>query len=150
MPHLVCNSLRSSRHGWRRAVFLSFMPLALAVGPGAAQTDSSAARPDSSVNHRPLFSTRDAIVAAGFIGGTIAAFPLDKRIAHRLENPSTQANRFLRRAATGFEVIASPGAYIIGGSMYAVGRLGHFGRVADLGLHGTEAVLVGDAVTGLL
>jgi len=49
---------------------------------------------------------------------------------------------FCVAAATGFEVIASPGAYIIGGSMYAVGRLGQFCRVADLGLHGTEAVLV--------
>lgn len=77
-------------------------------------------------------------------------FPLDQRIAHRLENPGTQANRFFHHAATGFEVIASPGAYVIGGSLYLVGRLGNFGRVADLGLHGTEAVLVGDVVTGAL
>jgi membrane-associated phospholipid phosphatase len=106
--------------------------------------------PDSAASSRPLFGARDAIVAASFVGLTVAMFPVDQRIARRLENPGTQANRFFHRAATGFEVIASPGAYIIGGSLYAVGRVGRFERVADLGLHGTEAVLVGDIVTGAL
>ena len=105
---------------------------------------------DSASKSKPLFTIRDAIVAAGFAGLTVAMFPLDQHIAHRLENPSTQANRFFHHAATGFEVIASPGAYVIGGSLYAIGRLGNFGRVADLGLHGTLAVLVGDGVTGAL
>jgi membrane-associated phospholipid phosphatase len=151
MPSLVRKPSRPVRARWRRAVFLSFMPLVLTVQAGGAQASSSPpTRPDSSANHRPLFSTRDAVIAVGFIAATIAAFPLDKHIAHRLEDPGTQANRFLNRAATGFEVIASPGAYIIGGSLYAVGRVGKFDRVADLGLHGTEAVLVGESLTRLL
>jgi membrane-associated phospholipid phosphatase len=117
--------------------------------PVGAQSVATAPRPDSS-RARPLFGARDAIVAATFTGATILAFPVDKRIARHLENQGAQANKFFNNAAKGFEEIASPGAYIIGGSMYAVGRLGNFGRLADLGLHGTEAVLVGDALTGVL
>ncbi|MEO6878348.1 MAG: phosphatase PAP2 family protein, partial [Gemmatimonadaceae bacterium] len=119
----------------------------LAAQPAAAKQTSTA---DSATEHRPLFDARDAEIAAVFAGATVAAFPLDKRIAHHLENQGAQANKFFDHAATGFELIASPGAYVIGGSLYAVGRLGHFEHVADLGLHGTEAVLLGDAVTGVL
>ena len=49
-----------------------------------------------------------------------------------------------------FRLTAVPGALVIGGSMYVVGRLAHVERVADLGLHGTEALLVGSAVGGLV
>ncbi len=122
--------------------------LALASTAGAQIVTPHVA--DSAASSRPLFSGRDAIVAVGFAGLTVAMFPIDQHIAHRLVDPSTQENRFFHHAATGVELIASPGAYVIGGGLYAVGRLAGFGRVADLGLHGTEAVLVGDVVTGAL
>ena len=79
---------------------------------GRAQGWSSPPPPaaDSAARSRPLFTLRDAIVAAGFAGLTVAMFPLDQHIARRLENPGTQANHFFHHAATGFEVIASPGA----------------------------------------
>jgi len=131
----------------RRFALLISQILLLSSVSGA---QSSAPPADSAARSRPLFSARDAIVAVGFAGLTVAMFPVDQRIANRLENPSAQADRFFHHAATGFELIASPGAYVIGASMYAVGRLGGFGRVADLGLHGTEAVLVSDVVTGAL
>ena len=98
----------------------------------------------------PLFTLRDAVVAAGFVGATVALFPVDERVAKQLQNENTQTNRFLKNASNGFELIAVPGAFIIGGSLYAVGRFGHHERLADLGLHGTEAVLVGTVMTGLL
>jgi membrane-associated phospholipid phosphatase len=46
--------------------------------------------------------------------------------------------------------IADPGALIIGVSLYGVGRLAHWREVADLGLHGTEAVAVSGALTALV
>ena len=128
--------------------------LALAISalviPSVASAQTTAGSADSAAKAKPLLSRRDAIVAAGFAGLTVAMFPVDQRIARRLENPGTQANRFLHHAATGFELIASPGAYVIGGSMFAVGRLAGFDRMADLGVHGIEAVLVADVVTGAL
>ena len=134
-----------------RILFSIVLSSAIAVGAGA-QTDASMSRApaDSSAKPTPLFTTHDAILGAAFAGATIVAFPLDKRIANGLENSATRTNKFLDHAATGFELIASPGAYVIGGSLYAIGRLGHFERAADLGLHGTEAVLAADAVTGVL
>jgi membrane-associated phospholipid phosphatase len=104
------------------------------------------------VSTEPLFTRRDLLYAAGFTAATVAMFPLDKRIAGNLQREGTQANRFLREVATSFRLSAQPGALIIGGSLYAVGRVGRFERVADLGLHGTEAILfatvVGNVVKG--
>ena len=105
------------------------------------------ARADSAKVPAPLFTTKDAVAATLFGIGLVAMFPLDERLAKHLTNPGAQANKFFKNASTGVEWIASPGAYVIGGSLYAVGRLGHFERIADLGWHGTEAVFVADAVT---
>ena len=98
----------------------------------------------------PLFTSRDAWIAGGFVVGTIALFPLDKHIAENLQDKHNQGNRFFHHQATNVRLIAQPGALIIGGSMYAVGRLAHVERMADLGLHGTEAIVVGTVVTGVL
>jgi membrane-associated phospholipid phosphatase len=102
------------------------------------------------VSSAPLFTRRDAWAAAAFLAGTAAMWPLDERFAKRLQTPNTQENRFFKDAATGVEAIAAPGAYIIGGSLYAVGRLSGNRHMADLGWHGTEAVLVGTGAFGLL
>ncbi|MEJ7810500.1 MAG: phosphatase PAP2 family protein [Gemmatimonadaceae bacterium] len=102
------------------------------------------------VSHGPLFVPRDAYIAAGFVLGTVALAPLDREYAKRLQRPNTQENRFFRDAASGFRVMGGPGALLVGVSMYGVGRLAGFERLADLGLHGTEAIIVSGAVTGLI
>lgn len=97
-----------------------------------------------------LFTSRDAALAAGFVGLTFAMFPLDRQFAERLQNPTNQENRFFERSATGVEYIASPGSYVIGAGLYAIGRVGGFKDVADLGWHGTEAVLIASALTNVM
>ncbi len=108
------------------------------------------AKADSAKTPAPLFTKKDFLVAGGFTVGMVAMFPFDERLAKHLTNHGAQANNFFKNASTGVEWIASPGSYVIGGTMYAVGRLGHFDRVADLGWHGTEAVLVADVLTYML
>lgn len=140
---------------WRLALVV-----AVAAGfaaPGrvaiAAQEPSAAPPPrDTTRNtHRaPLFTQKDAYIAGGFVLATIIAFPIDREAALELQDPGTQANRFFKHASTGVELIASPGAYLIGGSLYGIGRVARLERLADLGWHGTEAVLIGDAVTNIL
>src|SRR5437764_1577935 len=93
----------------------------------------------------PFFTRKDAVLAGIFAVGTVAMFPLDHHIAHYFQTPSN--SNFLQNASKGVEVIASPGAYVIGGALYVVGRVGHFDKVADLGWHGTEAVLLADGIT---
>jgi membrane-associated phospholipid phosphatase len=94
----------------------------------------------------PLFVRRDAFIAAAFALGTVAMFPLDRRLAEDLQDPGTQANRFLRDVSKTVEGIATPGAYYIGGSLWLIGRLGRWERVASLGWHGTEAVLLAEGL----
>jgi membrane-associated phospholipid phosphatase len=116
--------------------------------------DSSATRTvvpsDTQHVRRTLFDRRDAVVALGFVGLTVAMFPLDKHIAGELQHPSAQANSFLDNSATGFEYISSPGSYVIGGSMYAIGALTGNKNLQDLGWHGTEAIILATATTALL
>lgn len=132
----------------RAASLAAWSLLLLSSAAGAQRPTLTTA--DSAAAARPLFSSRDAVVAAGFAGLTVAMLPLDQRIARRLEDPRTQANRFLDHTATGFELLGGPGALVIGGSLFVVGRVGHYEQVADLGLHGTSAILVGSAVTAAL
>jgi len=98
----------------------------------------------------PFFTHKDAILAGLFAGATLLAAPFDKRVALQLQDSGTQANHFLKNTSTGVEAIASPGAYVIGGGLYAIGRVGGYDRVADLGLHGTEAVMFAQGVTFVL
>jgi len=98
----------------------------------------------------PLFTGRDLVRAVGFAGLTVAMFPIDRSIARRLTNERSKANRFLNGASNGVEVIADPGSIIIGTSLYVVGRVTHRPGLADLGWHGTEAVLLGSSITFLV
>jgi hypothetical protein len=110
------------------------------------QTDTTGVKQSTD----PLFTSRDAIIAGAFVAGTIALFPLDRKIATNLQDKHNQGNRFFHHQATNFRLIAQPGAFAIGGAMYLGGRLGHNERLADLGLHGTEAIFVGLSGTALL
>jgi membrane-associated phospholipid phosphatase len=137
----------SARHRSVRAAAIATLAAALAspVAPAAAQPADT-----TKVSTEPLFTSADAWIAGAFALGTVAMFPLDRRIAEGLQDPTTQANRFFKDASRGFEVISQPGAYIIGGSLYAVGRIGGNERMADLGLHGAEAVFVSEVATYVL
>jgi membrane-associated phospholipid phosphatase len=108
------------------------------------------AKADSAKVPAPLFTTKDFVTVGAFAVGTVAMFPFDERLAKHLTNPGARANKFFSKASTGVEWIASPGPYFIGGTLYAVGRIGHWDRIADLGWHGTESVFLADAVTYLL
>jgi membrane-associated phospholipid phosphatase len=98
----------------------------------------------------PLFTYRDVVLAGSVAVGTVLARPFDQRIAEALQDSSRQDSRRIQRVATFVRTVASPGAYYIGVSMYAAGRLTDHDRLADLGLHGTEALLVGEAVGGVV
>lgn len=111
---------------------------------------SSVSAQSDTIAPRPLFTWADASLAGLFVVGTIAVRPFDRSYAQRLQRPANQDNKFYGQTATVVRDIAVPGAYIIGPGMYLVGRVTHHERVADLGWHGTEAVLVGSAVSSLV
>jgi membrane-associated phospholipid phosphatase len=99
---------------------------------------------------RPLFTWRDGALAGAFIIGTLAIRPLDKSAALSLQRPYSQQRKLLRTASAVVRTIAEPGSVIIGTSMYAVGRVSHSERLAELGLRGTEALFVGAGFADVL
>ena len=113
------------------------------MSPAAAQTGTSTAAP-------PLFTGGDALLASGIVLSAFLARPLDERYAKRLQDSSTQANEHLHTISTAVRVTVAPGSYVIGTSMYAAGRLFKIDKMATLGLRGTEALVVGEAVGGVL
>jgi membrane-associated phospholipid phosphatase len=123
--------------GLALAASLRALPLAAQAAPGPAP-------------HVALFTWNDAVLAGGFLVGTLALRPVDEHFARRLQDKYTQQNRFLQDVATTVRTIAEPGALVIGGSLYIAGRVSKQHDMADLGLHGTEAVVVGSLFAGVL
>lgn len=108
------------------------------------------AQVDTIRTSRSLFTWRDGVLAGAFIVGTISIRPLDKSAALSLQYESRQKNRTLQRMATVVRNIALPGSTIIGPSMYAIGRVSKQDRLAQLGLHGTEALILGAGIGSVL
>ncbi|MEJ7812703.1 MAG: phosphatase PAP2 family protein [Gemmatimonadaceae bacterium] len=121
------------------AALIAIVPAVRAQAPDSARAPS----PD------PLFTSRDALYAGAVGLATLAVAPLDKKFADFLQG-TPQANRWLRRLSRGVETITLPGAWIIGGGLYGIGRIAGNDRMADLGLHGTEAIVVGLGVTSVI
>ena len=96
----------------------------------------------------PLFTGKDALLLGVFALGTAAVAPLDLRVANRLQDSATQANRFLGRAATGFRLLGDPGSFATGAGVYLIGRAGGNRRVEALGLHSVESILLADVLGG--
>ena len=134
---------------WRTALGAAALATQAAV-VGAQEIPQTV--PDSATvrAHKKLFTQRDLVIAGAFTGTTLLLVPLDRRLANDLQDSSVQANKFFKNAAKGVEVIASPGAYYIGGTLYVVGRIAHKPRIADLGWHGTEAVMLGELTSYFL
>jgi membrane-associated phospholipid phosphatase len=106
----------------------------------SAQTQTTSSPP-------PLFTWRDGVLAAGFVAATLATRSLDKHAALMLQEPDRQKNSIFQKTSAIVRNIALPGSGIIGVTMYATGRLTHSERLAQVGLHGTEALAIG-ALTG--
>jgi len=126
--------------------------LAVVVATLLPPTSPLAAQPADTARQSavPLFTGQDAVVIGAFGVATAAAAPADLYLASRLQQAGAQDNRFLRGAATAVTNVVEPGAVIIGTTLYGVGRLAGNERLADLGLHGTEAIVVGLGATFLL
>jgi membrane-associated phospholipid phosphatase len=56
----------------------------------------------------------------------------------------------IRRSAIFVREVATPGSLIIGGTLYVYGRVAGNERMAELGLHGLEALAVGGALVYVL
>jgi membrane-associated phospholipid phosphatase len=134
----------------RRNTFVALaLPVLLGASPRAAAAQATE-NDTATVDARTLFTYRDALLAGAFVVGARLVHPLDEHYRRRLQDSSTQANRKLQTLATFVRTTAAPGSYIIGGTMYLTGRLAKNRRLASVGLHGTEALLVGQATASVI
>jgi membrane-associated phospholipid phosphatase len=132
---------------FRRSLLRSGLCLAIVVSPAF----SAGARAQVAKDSTPaLFTRTDAFIAAAFAGATVAMFPADKYIARHVRNQDANRNRFVDRSAKSLEFLTSPGAYIVGPALYVYGRVANHPGIEDLGWHGTEAAILGSAITGAL
>lgn len=121
--------------------------LALLLASSGAQAQRAESSRFEAAARQPVSRiTGDVWVAAGFAAGTVALSPLDRALAHVLQDSSRQENVFLQRSATGLRFLGFPGSVIIGTSIYALGVALDDRTVASFGLHGTEAIAASYAV----
>jgi hypothetical protein len=126
------------------------LSLTTAIALSASSVAAAQPADTTKISREPLFTHKDAWIAAGFVAGTIAMYPADRYFARKLQTPGNQENRFLSDAASGFRFMGTPGSMIIGVGMYGVGRVAKLDRMADLGLHGTEALLIASNTVGIV
>ena len=124
--------------------------LAACAIPAVTLSAQSSAPADTTHPKEQLFTLRDAALAAGFAGLTIAMFPVDRSMAQRLQNKKSFASRSTATWTTGFDYLALPGVFVLGVGAYTWGRLAPHSDMADIGWHTTEAALVGATITEVL
>lgn len=99
---------------------------------------------------RSTFPRNDLLLLGTFVLGTMAAARFDEAWDSRLQAPAIQGSKVLGATARGARTLGSPGSIVLTSALYAGGRLLSQRRVAEAGLHATEAVLLSGAVTTLL
>jgi membrane-associated phospholipid phosphatase len=121
----------------------------LFVAPLAAQTgqpDTLKATADTAPPEK-FFTNKDAIVAGAFAVTAIGLTRVDTRLAHWLRTDKQQSDKLIKNSANFFRFMGQPAPQIIGVGMYATGRIIKSRSVADLGLHGTESILMANVIT---
>lgn len=153
-------TLMTHQHAWTTAgdsevnhrlllrVLIAFSPAitgGIVIPRAAAQTSQTR---DTAITRRWV-TAGDAI--GGFLAviGTVAVAPLDGRTARDLQAQQLQHSDDLQHAARQLAFLGGPGPFLMGGAFFVAGRLSGIPRVADAGVHITEAVLLAASLTGL-
>ena len=121
--------------------------VALVMGAASTASVHAQAAPAEPAQYKPLFTSFDLVALASFTALTLAITPADQDLANRTQDSLLQRNTWVRRSAAVVREVATPGSVIIGSTLYVVGRTGGNERMAELGLHGLEALAVGGLVT---
>jgi membrane-associated phospholipid phosphatase len=83
------------------------------------------------------------------VGATIALVPLDRPIQSLLQNGGLHRSAGLRKAAAWIAYAGGQGPFVAGAGSFVVGRVVGSERLADLGLHLTEAAALSSGISAL-
>lgn len=85
---------------------------------------------------------------AAFVGlTTLAAMPFDRAVHEEFRDPSPQSSTFLRKNASAFNFIGSPGVLIASAAMWGAGKLSGKSELVKLGGHSGAAIVASGVVT---
>jgi membrane-associated phospholipid phosphatase len=76
--------------------------------------------------------------------------PVDASITSALRAGGLQRSSLLRQGAWTFNVLGDPGAVVAAAGAYVIGRVTRSARIADLGFHAGEALVVSGVATELI
>ena len=122
---------------------------ALCTGIVAPCAVAQKSRSDSAATKRAWVTKGDAVAGAFAVAATVAIAPLDGRTARELQEPRFQSSEDLQHSARDLAFLGGPGPFVLSASLFAAGHLTQMPRLADAGLHMTEAVLITASFTGL-
>ena len=122
---------------------------AIAAGVVAPCAGAQNSQNDSVATTRPWLTKSDALAGALAVLATVAIAPLDGRTARELQEQRFQGSDDLQHTARQLAFLGGPGPFLIGAGFVVAGRLSRTPRLADAGLHMTEAVLLAASFTGL-
>lgn len=100
--------------------------------------------------HAPLITRRDLAVVGTAMAVTAAVAHFDRRSAAFMQAPRLQRIPDLQSAARDAAFMGGPGPFLLGGVLFAGGRLTASESVADVGLHLTEAVVLAATINGVV
>ncbi|HEX6051486.1 MAG TPA: phosphatase PAP2 family protein [Gemmatimonadaceae bacterium] len=127
-----------ARHVFTAAV----VSMALLAAPLHSQEQSSA--------DKRFFTGRDAVIFGAFVLGSAAITTFDSRVAHWWQDSVQQYQPQFRSLAKHATKVHETSLTLLGIATYAVGRLSKSEVVADIGLHATEAIVLGSVASQLI
>ena len=130
--------LRSFRHGAQGTILCALL---LVPSLGAQPADTT--RRSST----PLFTSRDAYIIGGITAASVLLIQSDKAIIQRIQRDTSAT---LRHNADRLKYINEKSLLAVDVVLYGVGKLGHMERLADIGLHGSEAIAVASVVSTII
>ena len=130
--------LVSSRPGAQGAVLCALL---LCPSLGAQPADTTRR------STKPLFTARDAYIIGGISIVSVALIQSDKAIIREIQRDTSA---FLRNTADQLKYINEKSLLAVDVVLYGVGKIGRMERLADIGLHGSEAIAVASVVSTLI
>jgi membrane-associated phospholipid phosphatase len=114
-----------------------------------AQSSAPAVR-DSAAQRPPLVTKRDVVTFGAFVTAAAMVAPFDVRLEHAIRAPGMQHDAVARGAAHGFNTYGDPGTLAVSVAMLGTGVVAKAPTIARLGLHATEAIVLGGTTTAAI
>ena len=137
------------RAGAGSLLFYGITLLPMAILPRQASTQQTASR-DTGNTHLtaavPLFRPRDLLAVAGLAGAVAVVMRADQRIERAFQRSSVQTNWQLRKFSDAAGALGDPGSVVVSAALYFSGLGLRSRKLAALGMHSGESVVLGGLI----